>query len=133
MHPLGLQTREEALGIGLAGHHLHLLGLVGKLEEVGRVDAPVLAETLAAGDQRRPRQTQITRQEQQPLAQRLAVMALVLLGEEGDLITVHAISSKNPRSGRAAAVRATGRSRIGGLTAAARAARTMSAYHMRPR
>lgn len=59
---------------------------LAQFEEVGGMDAAMVAEAFAAGDDSCSAQTQVAGGKHQTLGQRLVTMAVVLLGEEGDLV-----------------------------------------------
>ena len=89
MYALLPQAFEQALGILAVDRHLHLLGLIGEFKEMRRMDAAVVAEPFAAGNQRRTGKLHFACQHEQPFADRLPVVALVLLGEESNLVAIH--------------------------------------------
>src|SRR6185369_2187002 len=73
--------------------HHHFERLIGELDKMRRVQTAVVSEPFAAGNQRRPADAHRARFLDEPMAKRLAAMAVVLLGEERQLETVHGTSS----------------------------------------
>ena len=80
-----------AVSVGCAHGHGDLDGLVCQVEEVGRMQAAVMAHTLARSDERDPIDAHLARCLDQPLRQRLPAVPTVLLGKECQLIALHAV------------------------------------------
>jgi hypothetical protein len=90
VHALGLEPREQARGLLLGERQHDLHRLLGELEEMRGMQPSARAEPLVGGQQRRAAQSHLARELHQPVAHGLAGVALALLGEEGDLVAVHA-------------------------------------------
>ena len=89
MHAFRLLPIEQSPGF-LFGHgHQHFERLVGEFEEVGGMDAAMMAEAFAGRNDRGAAQAHFTGQMHQPIGQGLAMVASVLLGKERDLVAVH--------------------------------------------
>jgi hypothetical protein len=93
--PFGLQLREQP--VGFRGRHGHddFQGLIGELNEKRRVDASMVAKTLARGNKSRPADAHGTRLRDEPMGERLPMMPVVLLREKRQLVTVHGILAQS--------------------------------------
>src|SRR5690606_23204332 len=89
---------EQALGLRLADRQNHLDRLVGQFEEVRGVELAVVAEALRGRDQCAAADAQGPGFLKDPFAERLAAVAAVLLGEEGDLVALHGSAPQSLRS-----------------------------------
>ena len=74
--------------------HEDFLRLVGQLEEMHRMQPAALAEAFAGSQRGGTAHAQAARLLQQPVADRLALVAAPLLGDEGQLIALHGRSSR---------------------------------------
>jgi hypothetical protein len=98
MHVLGFEAREELLRFFFGHRHHDFDGLVGELEEMRRVEAPMLSEPLGGGNHGCAAQPQLPCDLDQPLGDGLAAMAVVLHGDEADLVALHGLTAPSSRS-----------------------------------
>src|SRR5690606_22659583 len=100
LHVRLAQSCEQSLSLGLADGRHHLDGLVGKFEEVRGVELAVVAEALRGREPSAAADAQRAGFLQDAFAERLAAVAAVLLGEEGDLVALHGAAVRDFGAGR---------------------------------
>src|SRR6185437_15518375 len=81
-------TQDAELDGRLDVKHVHVIR-AKPLEQVRGVNAMVVADAFAGRYHGGAAQIQLGREMDEPVGQRLAVVAAILLGKEGDLIAVH--------------------------------------------